>query len=177
MFAIVDLVGCSSAQELVERHEGYRSCEYVDTTGHRTICFGFNLERADARSRVTAVGGDFDKVYNGGCLSHGQCVDLLSVDFKTAESNERAVFGSVCSCVEAVLVDMTYNLGKAGIEGFGTFRRYIEEKNYKAAGEHLKGTLWCRQVKSRCTDDVEQIERGCLGQKIEIELESNSTYL
>ena len=147
----------------------------MDTTGHPTICYGFNLDRTDARSKIASVGGDYDKVRNGGCLSHSQCEKLLDGDIKVAQENEERVFGdSTCSCVKAVLVDMTYNLGEAGINAFGTFKSFIKDKNYKAAGEDLKGTKWCQQVKIRCTDDVTQIERGCGG---EIEISLNITEL
>ena len=152
------------------KHEGYNSCEYIDTTGNPTICVGFNLNRSDARSKIASVGGDYDKVLNGGCLSHSQCEKLLDGDLKVAEENEERVFGdSVCSCVKAVLIDMTYNLGKGRINKFETFKSYIKAKNYKAAGEDLKDTKWCGQVGVRCRDDISQIEQGCNGE-LEISL-------
>ena len=128
------------------------------------------------------MGGDYDKVLHGGCLSRSQCEKLLDGDLKVAEDNEESVFGSsTCSCVKAVLVDMTYNLGRAGIDAFGTFKSYIKAKNYRAAGENLKTTLWCRQVKTRCTDDVDQIERGCndeleISLNVDIYLTGRSSY-
>mmetsp|Transcript_31399 Transcript_31399/g.50989 ORF Transcript_31399/g.50989 Transcript_31399/m.50989 type:complete len:96 (-) Transcript_31399:738-1025(-) len=35
---------CQSAQSLIEAAEGFRSCVYTDTTGHPTICYGYNLD-------------------------------------------------------------------------------------------------------------------------------------
>ncbi len=35
---------CPTGQSLVQQAEGFEACTYVDTTGHKTICYGFNLE-------------------------------------------------------------------------------------------------------------------------------------
>lgn len=67
-------------------------------------------DRSGARSAIEGVGGDFDKVYNGGCLSKQQCQELLAPDVQSAQSSAQGIFGSQCSCISAVLTDMTYNL-------------------------------------------------------------------
>ncbi|KAI6649243.1 hypothetical protein LOD99_11610 [Oopsacas minuta] len=156
-----DSLSCSSARALIEKHEGYKSCEYVDTTGHPTICVGFNLDRSDARSKIKEVGGDYDKLLKGGCLSHSQCEKLFDGDLSTAEKDEENVFGTVCGCVQNVLIDMTFNLGRSQIAGFTTFVKYIKAKDWKSAGEDLRTTAWCSQVGTRCRDDMAQIEAGC----------------
>ncbi|CAE7517501.1 E [Symbiodinium sp. KB8] len=167
--ALPAVMACESATALIEAAEGYRDCTYVDTTGHKTICYGFNLAAGGAKSKVESVGGNWDRVYNhcacgtsgAGCLNQHQCAELLSGAVSAAEAGARRVFGNQCPCIMAVLTDMTYNLGEGGISSFTTFKRYIEEQNWSAAASDLKGTLWCRQVKSRCTRDVGIIARGC----------------
>ena len=64
---------CQSDTQLIEQGEGLELCEYMDTTGNRTVCYGFNLETSSAKSNVESVGGNFNDVYNGGCLSKSQC--------------------------------------------------------------------------------------------------------
>mmetsp|Transcript_31399 Transcript_31399/g.50988 ORF Transcript_31399/g.50988 Transcript_31399/m.50988 type:complete len:109 (-) Transcript_31399:284-610(-) len=61
----------------------------------------------------------------------------------------------------AVLVDMTYNLGQAGVASFTTFKSYIENGQYSEAASDLKSTLWCSQVGNRCTRDTGIIAKGC----------------
>lgn len=90
-----------------------------------------------------------------------QCADLLYMEVKVASQGEQAVFGSQCSCIAAVLTDMTYNLGEAGISTFNTFIGYIKEHNWSAAAQDVRGTLWCRQVGNRCTRDSGIIANGC----------------
>jgi len=162
-------MGCESAISLIEQAEGYRDCTYVDTTGHKTICYGFNLATSSARSKIESQGLSWDRVYNhcacgtsgAGCVSQGQCQNLLEGAVKTAAAGAQRVFGNQCACVQNVLTDMTYNLGEAGIASFGTFRSYIEKHDWNQAANDLYGTLWCKQVGSRCTRDAGIISRGC----------------
>lgn len=160
-------LSCSTDIQLIEKHEGLELCVYTDTTGNPTICYGFNLNKGGASSEVARVGGDYSKLVNKNlpsserCLSQTQCVELLTPDVQSAESGAKAVFGSYCPCVQAVLTDLVYNLGQAGAAQFTTFKSYLQAHNYKEAANDLKGTLWCRQVGNRCTDDTSIIAQGC----------------
>eukprot|EP00441_Pelagodinium_beii_P021701 CAMPEP_0197660516 /NCGR_PEP_ID=MMETSP1338-20131121/50892_1 /TAXON_ID=43686 ORGANISM="Pelagodinium beii, Strain RCC1491" /NCGR_SAMPLE_ID=MMETSP1338 /ASSEMBLY_ACC=CAM_ASM_000754 /LENGTH=103 /DNA_ID=CAMNT_0043237877 /DNA_START=93 /DNA_END=401 /DNA_ORIENTATION=+ len=88
--AVSQAFACESAMSLIEQAEGLRLCEYVDTTGHRTVCYGFNLDAYGAAQKVEAVGGNFNNVYNGGCLNQTQCADLLYMEVKVASQGEQA---------------------------------------------------------------------------------------
>ena len=167
---VLALLGCARAQEancasalsLIEEAEGFRACTYVDTTGHKTICYGFNLETGGAEAAVTRVGGNWDQVYNhGGCLTQTQCTELLTPAVSSAASAQAAIFGSTCPCMAAVLTDMTYNLGDAGMASFTTFVQYIKHKEWSQAATDIKHTLWCTQVGTRCTRDAGIIQDGC----------------
>ena len=46
---------------------------YVDTTGNPTICYGYNLNNANAASDLANVGADYNTVMNGGCMTDSQC--------------------------------------------------------------------------------------------------------
>merc|ERR1712083_277769 len=50
---------CQTDTELIKQGEGLELCEYMDTTGNRTICYGFNLETmsttVDVSQRVSAI--------------------------------------------------------------------------------------------------------------------------
>lgn len=154
---------------------GLRLCEYVDTTGHPTVCYGFNLVANGASSKVAAVGGNYQDVLHGGCLSKTQCAELLSGSVQSATQGAEGIFGNQCSCVMAALIDMTYNLGDAGMctsapcaggtrvppppahvrtprrhavaATFTTFISYVKEHNWSAAANDARGTLWCSQVR------------------------------
>ena len=127
MYNLQNLAGCQSDTSLVEQGEGFRSCMYKDTMGIKTICYGFNLQKSGASRQVAAVGGNYNSVINGGCLSQTVCNNLLNDAVASAESGEQSIYGNVpCYCAKEVLVDMTYNLGVSGLSGFYTFNSYIE---------------------------------------------------
>lgn len=142
---------------------GLRLCEYVDTTGHPTICYGFNLDAAGASSKVAAVGGNYQDLLKGGCLDQSQCAQLLSGAVASATEGASRIFGDQCSCVQAALIDMTYNLGDAGMATFTTFISEIKAHEWSAAAEDARNTLWCSQVGTRCTRDSDIIAAGCSG--------------
>lgn len=50
---------------------------------------------------------------------------------------------------QRALADMTYNLGAAGLESFGTFLGLLKAGDFAAAADDLKGTTWYRQVGNR----------------------------
>ena len=153
---------CYTDTKLIKMSEGYEACMYLDSVGVKTICYGFNLETGDAKSEVEAVGGDYNDVINGGCLTSSQCDSLLDTEVDQARAGEESIYGSTtgCKCADYVLVDMDYNLGTAGLASFTTFQSYIEEQDWDAAADDLYTTLWCSQVGTRCDRDAEQI-RGC----------------
>ena len=160
--SLQELAGCQSDLSLIEQGEGFRSCMYKDTMGIPTVCYGFNLNKSGASSQVASVGGNYNSVRSGAqCLSQHQCEQLLQTDVNTARSGERAIYGSKvsCQCAKDVLVDMTYNLGQAGLSSFHTFNSLIEQGRWTEAANDLRtGTRWCGQVGNRCTRNMNQIK-------------------
>ena len=126
---------------------------YKDSVGIKTICYGFNLERgSSAKNMVQKVGGNYNDLINGGCLSESKCSKLLDMDMASARSCKNSVFGKLkCSCADAVAVDMTYNLGCSGIKGFPNFIKQMKAGDWKGAAANVKSTTYCRQVGRRCT--------------------------
>lgn len=159
--AIAIVAGCRTDLSLVEEAEGLRLCTYKDTMGIPTVCYGYNLHNGNARAEITSVGGDYDSVIKGGCLTQNQCSELLNKELANARSGAVKVFGNQCPCIEAVLVDMTYNLGEGGVASFTTLKSLIEKHEYAAAANDLKGTAYCRQVGHRCTRNTEILAAGC----------------
>ena len=158
---VTDGNGCMSDLDLVKDGEGLRTCTYKDTMGIRTVCYGFNLERGStAKSMVESVGGDYNAVLAGGCLSQSQCSQLLDKDMASSRSCKRSIYGTLsCACADAVAVDLTYNLGCAGMKGFPNFIAQMKAGQWDSAANNLQSTLWCRQVGRRCPRNVNQIKQ------------------
>ena len=68
-FGLQHLATCPSDKDLIIQAEGLRLCTYKDTVGIPTICYGFNLKVSEARAEVAAVGGNYDALLAGGCLT------------------------------------------------------------------------------------------------------------
>ena len=121
---------CPTDLALIQQAEGFRSCKYLDSVGVPTICYGYNLQNGSARADIASVGGNYDSVMNGSqCLSQAQCTTLLQKRVNVARSGESAIFGNSisCACAKNVLVDMTYNLGQAGLASFGQFDSLMKQ--------------------------------------------------
>lgn len=122
---------------------------------------GYNLDNGNARHEIERVGGNWNSVIHGGCLSKAQCEKLLSTQVAVAAAGEHRIYGDQCKCITAVLTDMTYNLGEGGLSTFTTFNSLIKQHKWKEAADDVAHTLWCRQVGTRCTRDRDIIAHGC----------------
>ena len=71
--------------DLIEQHEGRRAKVYLDTAGHPTVGIGFNLDRADAGAKLSALGLDPGAVREGAVtLTDDQVDELFEPDLATA---------------------------------------------------------------------------------------------
>ena len=160
----VESASCD-ARSLISNHEGKRLCVYKDTRGIPTIGIGYNLQNPGARAAIAAVGADYDSILSGAsCLTDNQVMELFEPSYNSAVSGaQRAVssFGSLCCNVAEVMIDMDYSLGDAGFASFGGFIGYINSKAWSQAAADGRGTAWCGQVGSRCSDDMGRVARGC----------------
>ena len=161
-FMLMNLAGsCPSDESMIKQAEGFRSKVYKDTKGIKTICYGYNLERGNARSDIQKVGANYDQVMSGAqSLSQSQCTKLLQSELNKARSAARGIFGTLkCSCAQAVATDMTYNLGSGGISAFHNFIAAMKAGDWTRAQQEGRNSLWCRQVGGRCSRDMGYIAK------------------
>jgi len=119
---------------LLRRHEGLRLKPYTDTTGHLTIGYGRNLE-ARGISRDEAeylLQADLERTYTALQTRVPWIIDLSEVR-------------------QAVLIDMAFNLGLAGLLQFTKTLRMIQTGAYDDAAVAMLNSRWATQVKGRAT--------------------------
>lgn len=112
--------------------EGCARKPYRDTVGKLTIGYGRNLDD---------VG-----------LSPLEAEVLLDHDLHAAELECRKAFPWFTSLTDArqgVVVEMVFNLGLAGFQGFKKAIAAIEAEDYGAAAGHMLASKWAKQVKGR----------------------------
>ena len=122
-------------------HEGRRSRPYTDTVGKLTIGVGRNLT---------------DKG-----LSDGEIDVLLTNDIAECASDLALTYDwfiGMSQPRQFALIDMRFNLGKAGLAGFQKFLHALAVKNYEEAAREMLASRWAQQVGKR-TDDLAKMMR------------------
>lgn len=150
--------------DLIERHEGRRAKVYLDTAGHPTVGIGFNLDRADAGAKLSALGLDPGAVREGAVtLTDDQVDELFEPDLATAiEAARRLVpsFDALSPARQHVCVDLAFNLGARGFGAFAKTLAAIEAGDYEAAARELQASRWYTQVGRRGADAVARMRAG-----------------
>jgi GH24 family phage-related lysozyme (muramidase) len=151
-------------KEHIEAREGRRDSVYTDTTGHPTIGVGFNLDRSDARAKITELGLDYDQVRSGKqTLSDTQIDTLLDADVDQATSDAQALvsnFDSIPDDKQVVVTDMVFNMGATKFGKFSDTIDAIENEDWDAAADGMQDSKWFGQVGTRGTVDVEIMRGG-----------------
>lgn len=137
----------------VKQHEGVKPAVYKDSKGIPTVGVGFNLTRADSVQKLKAVGANATAVKAGRAkLSEEQINTLLKQDLKTAKDAAIQLipnFTSLPAKVQGVLIEMVFNLGKAGLSEFKNFLANIQARNFKQAAIEMLDSAWAKQVGQR----------------------------
>ena len=128
---------------LVKRHEGLRLKPYKDTVGKLTIGYGRNLEDV------------------GITLEEAEL--MLEHDLDRALKDAREViagFDELDEVRQAVLVDMAFNLGRAGLAGFRNMRAALALGDFERAADEMLDSLWARQVGRRAQELADMMRSG-----------------
>ncbi|HEX4612695.1 MAG TPA: glycoside hydrolase family protein [Urbifossiella sp.] len=144
------------------QHEGKKAKAYKDTAGHPTIGVGFNLDRADAKKKIEALGLNFEKVKAGAQeLTDQQITRLLDADIEAAMAECKAVFpgfSDLSDVRQRVLADMMFNIGRTKAEQFQKLIAAVAAKDFGKAADEMKNSAWYRQVGMRGRE-LEQMMR------------------
>uniref|UniRef100_A0A1X7TH29 Lysozyme n=1 Tax=Amphimedon queenslandica TaxID=400682 RepID=A0A1X7TH29_AMPQE len=162
LFAIlaVSFAGECNSYEREKLNEGYYRCVYKDPLGIPTIGVGFNLKKFGARGEIEGVGANYDAVLNGSqCLNDGQIERLFNQDMDTAVSCAEGWLSNwsrLGSGPQSAVSDMAFNMGCATLHEFVGMKTALSKSppDYAGARASMQGSLWCRQVGTRCSRDV-----------------------
>ena len=135
-----------SAALLIIKNEGYRSMPYADTTGNKTIGYGFNM-------------ADLLGTWNTMKKTIAWEILFSKISILKGKLEEKIPFFSencnYCLSAQIVLIDMAYNLGIYGLMAFNTFLGYIKQGDIASAIDDLKNnTEWYKQVPDRANRDI-----------------------
>ena len=117
-------------QNRTKEFEGFRDKVYLCPAGKLTIGYGTNLEDRG--------------------LTEGEASYLLINDVMRIDENLKAhqlIFGNVK--INAVLIDMAYQMGVSGLLKFKNMLASIRSGDYQDAAEHLLDSNYAKQTPNR----------------------------
>ena len=147
------LHGSSSSQDLltkgieqIKRHEGLVLHAYKDSLGYLTIGYGRLIDSAK----------------HGG-ISDGEAEYLLQNDVSivlSALHRNITFFNKLSTPRQAVLMNMSFQMGINGLLKFKKTLSLIEVGDYDAAADNMLKSLWAKQTPNRAAEMAEQMRTG-----------------
>jgi lysozyme len=126
----------------LKKHEGFRGQVYKCTAGANTIGYGRNL---DANP-----------------LTPDEAEHLLKNDvaFMVEKLRDKHLLAGHNEARQAVIVNMAFNIGFAGLMKFKNMLTHYMEHEYHLAAEEMLDSKWARQVGNRAIELSEQMASG-----------------
>ncbi len=124
----------ASAEQIAElkikKGEGLRLKKYKCSEGYDSIGYGFNLDANSITPEIAEM--------------------LFRLMFDPAVQDAKDFAGDVWNELnevrQAVLIDMAYNLGRAGLFAMWTLRVGVREKRFDYAAKRMRSFLWYKQL-------------------------------
>jgi lysozyme len=135
-------------RELIKKHEGLRLAPYRCSAGHWTGGYGHNF---DSHGEIPHV------------LSQEEAEACLDADLSNATAAAMSLienWEALGEVRQAVLIDMAFNMGKAGLSKFVNTLAYINEGNFELASLGMAMSKWAQQVGHRAAEDCFMMQKG-----------------
>jgi len=144
-------------------HEGLRLNEYLDSTGYRTIGYGWNI---DAHKLPAEIG----KVVNGKVQIERHEADYL-LNFALRKHWDDLIIAlpwvaSLVPARQAVLLDMSYNMGVPALLAFKNTLSLIRSGDYEGASRLMLKSKWSKQVGNRAKVLSEAMRKGSISDDV-----------
>ena len=123
--------------------EGVKNKPYRDTKGKLTIGVGHNLDDKGLSPEAIAF--------------------ILEKDIDDAEYDARSLFPNfddLSDARKAVLIQMAFNLGSAGLTLFRKFRKAVAGQDFDSAYVEMVSSLWADQVGARAVRLAKAMKDG-----------------
>nr|DAS24688.1 MAG TPA: lysozyme [Caudoviricetes sp.] len=145
-----------SLLENIKAHEGFSARIYKDSVGKPTVGYGF---------LVAALSPDELKLNGGKIEPMNKEVAEKILNLKVARLRKRVPeclpwLQSKPQNVQDTLIEMTYQLGLAGLMGFRHTLGCIEAGDYAQAARNLRASLLYRQTPRRVEDYIRGLRDG-----------------
>lgn len=146
-------------EEIIRRikiFEGFRAKPYVCPAGKLTVGYGYNFEDRGFAPRVMAeiIEKGFTEELAERLLRADvqECLDACAGVFR--------FFGALSEPRRAVIADMVYQLGLAGLQKFKKMLIAAESGDFDTAADEMKNSRWYAQSGRRSLINTEQMRTG-----------------
>ena len=131
-----------SVKDRIKRHEGKRNKPYKCSEGYLTIGYGRNLE---------TVG-----------LSDAEIDYLFAADYQRAVELAKSfvVYETLNDVRRGVLVEMIFQMGRAGVAKFKNFLAAALRKDWDEAAAQMLDSKWASQTPRRAKELSELFRNG-----------------
>lgn len=142
-------------------HEGLRLQPYLDTVNKLTVGVGRNVEDNPL------TGAEWRALYDTGgvkvSLTSQGAMTLLDNDIAAAEKMAQRLpvgWDTLDGVRQGVLVEMTFQLGYSRISAFVHTLESVRLRDFIAAANGMRNSLWFRQVPNRAKVLAKRMEFG-----------------
>lgn len=133
----------SPLEQMLTRHEGFKSGVYKDSRGFNTVGFGRCLDTNP--------------------LTRDEALYLMQGPLTAARTDlvtSFAWFPILDAIRQAVLMDLCYNIGIAGVLGFKKMISAMAAGDYDSAAAELMNSQYATQVGSRAKELAQMLKTG-----------------
>ena len=153
------------AAELIKEAEGFMSHIYKCPAGFKTIGYGHNLDAKPLTLNQIKLLDD-----NGNISEDNATVLLLEeIPLYEAGARELVEFEYLNDARKALIIDLVYNMGKAGFSKFKQTIGFINQGDYNNAWKALKASKWFEQVGHRAIRNCSIMRDGVIYSYADIE--------
>ncbi|GIW60572.1 MAG: hypothetical protein KatS3mg087_1638 [Patescibacteria group bacterium] len=134
--------------DYIKKNEGWRDKIYLDTAGHPTIGWGFNLDAPATRRCLPreVINGQrsLTKAEAEPCFQK-----LLTHARQAAKDFAGEVWKELNINQKTALTDMAYHLGRGGLFKFQRLRNALRRRDFKQAAAEVLDSRYARQTPRR----------------------------
>lgn len=144
-----------SIPQSLKQNEGKRLGAYVDTTGNRTVGYGFNMDSGIAKRvwEKAGVSSKFDEVYNGrDAITDAEAEALGLATYEVAIDDAKSLypdFEDYSPRRQEALLDLSYQLGGNTLRDFKKANTAIRAGRWTEAARELLKSKYAKQTPNR----------------------------
>ena len=125
----------------IKSDEGLMLKPYRCTEGHLTVGYGHKVVIGDA----SGIKSERDPP-----ISKEKAEQLFETEFAYAKNSVVKKYPGYHPRAQAILINMTFQLGEAGVAKFQNMHAAIQRRDYVTAAKEMRNSKWHLQTKNRC---------------------------